>query len=191
MRASGLANGDAMIRGALRLALAGAGIGYVLDRVIANHADGASPRSIDSMIVIDAPIERVWTELADIEGQPRWMHEMKAVRLLTTGAVGVGTKGEADVRIFGVSVTDPVTITEFEPPRRFGMDHEGSFKGRGLITLESGADGTTTIVRWNELLVPPVLPHLGARFMAPVMGAIFQADLARLKELVETGSRVS
>ena len=31
------------------------------------------------MIVIDAPIERVWAELADIEGQPRWMHDMKSV----------------------------------------------------------------------------------------------------------------
>ena len=94
------------------------------------------------MIVIDAPIERVWAEVADIEGQPRWMHEMKAVRLLTPGPVGVGTEAEADVRILGIAVTDPVTITEFEPPHRFAISHEGSFKGRGVITLEAGADGT-------------------------------------------------
>jgi hypothetical protein len=99
--------------------------------------------------------------------------------------------GEADVRIFGISVTDPVQITEFEPPHRFAISHEGSFTGRGLITLESGADGTTTIVRWEERLVPPLLPHLGALMMTPTLGAIFQADLARLKELVETGSTAS
>jgi uncharacterized membrane protein len=177
-----------MIRGALRLALAGAGIGYALDRVLANQSAGADPEPIESMIVIDAPIERVWAEVADIEGQPRWMHEMKAVRLLTPAPVGVGTRGEADVRIFGIPVTDPVSITEFEPPHRFAISHEGSFKGRGLITLESGVDGTTTIVRWEERLIPPVLPHLGALVMAPTLGSIFQADLARLKELVETGS---
>ncbi len=177
-----------MIRGMVRLALVGAGIGYAVDRVLADQAAGAAPDAISSMIVIDAPIERVWAELADIEGQARWMQEMKAIRVLTPGPVGVGMVCEADVRIFGITVTDPVTITEFEPPHRYAISHEGTFKGRGVITLESGADDTTTIVRWEELLIPPVLPHLGALVMAPALGAIFQADLVNFKELVETGS---
>jgi uncharacterized membrane protein len=177
-----------MIRGALRLALVGAAIGYALDRILSNHSGGADPDPIESMIVIDAPIERVWAVVADIEGQPRWMHEMKAVRILTPGPVVVGTEGVADVRILGISVTDPVRITEFEPPHRFAISHEGAFKGRGLIALESGADGTTTIVRWVERLIPPLLPHVGALVMSPTLGSIFQADLVRLKELVETGS---
>ena len=45
------------------------------------------------------------------------------------GPVGVGTDAEAEVRIFGISVTDPVTITEFEPPHRFAISHDGTFKG--------------------------------------------------------------
>ena len=93
---------------------------------------------------------------------------MKSIRMLDDGPVGVGTRCEADVRIFGVAVTDPVTITEFEPPHRYAISHDGTFNGRGLITLESGADGTTTIVRWDEVLVPPVFAHLGALVMTPV-----------------------
>ena len=177
-----------MIRGAVRLALVGAGISYALDRILSKQAEGADPEPISSMIVIDAPIERAWAEVADIEGQPRWMLEMKSVRLLIPGPVGVGTVGEADVRILGLQVSDPVTVTEFEPPNRFGISHDGSFRGHGLITLESGADGSTTIVRWDEVLIPPVLPYLGALAITPALGAIFQADLVRLKELVETGS---
>jgi uncharacterized membrane protein len=177
-----------VIRGAVRLALAGAGIGYAVDRLLADQVAGGAPAPISSIIVIDAPIERVWTHLADIEGQPRWMDEMKAVRVLTSGPVGVGTVCEANVRMFGISVSDPVTITEFEPPHRYAISHDGAFKGRGTITLESGADGSTTIVRWEELLIPPLLPHLGSLVMTPALSAIFQADLARFKELVETGS---
>ena len=90
--------------------------------------------------------------------------------------------------MFGITVTDPVTITEFEPPHRYAISHDGLFKGRGLITLEAGADGTTTIVRWDEVLAPPVFAHLGALVMTPALAAIFQADLGRFKELVETGS---
>ena len=177
-----------MIRGAVRLALVGAGIGYAIDRVLAEQAKGEQPEPIHSLIVIDAAIERVWAVIADVEDQPRWMTEMKDLRILSDGPIGVGVVCEADVRMFGITVTDPVTITEFEPPHRYAISHDGTFRGRGVITLESGADGTTTIVRWDETLIPPMLPHLGAIVMTPALGAIFQADLGRLKELVETGS---
>jgi hypothetical protein len=107
---------------------------------------------------------------------------------VTPGPVGVGTKGEATVRIAGIAVTDPVEVMAFEPPNRFAIRHEGLFTGGGVITLEPGADGTTTIVRWEETLIPPLLPVLGALALAPVLRSIFQADLHRLKRLVETGS---
>lgn len=177
-----------MIRGAIRLAIAGAGISYALDRILAEQSKGAEPEPISSLVVIDAPIERVWAAVADVEDQVTWMTEMKAIRMLDDGPVGVGTRCEADVRMFGITVTDPVTITEFDPPHRYAISHDGMFKGRGVITLEAGADGTTTIVRWDETLTPPVFAHLGALVMTPALAAVFQSDLARFKELVETGS---
>ena len=177
-----------MIRGAVRLAIVGAGISYALDRILAKQADGAPPEPIESMVVIDAPIEKVWALLADVERQPEWMTEMQSVRVLDDSPIGVGTKAEAQVRIFGITVTDPVTITEFDPPLRYAISHDGQFKGTGTISLESGADLTTTVMRWEEQLSPPVLAHLGALVMTPALGAIFQADLVRFKELVETGS---
>ncbi len=174
-----------MIRGAVRLALVGAGIGYALDRILAEQSKGAEPDPIRSLIVVDAPIERVWEMVADIERQPLWMHEMKAVRIPAGEPIGVGLVCEADVRILGITVTDPVRITEFDPPHRYAISHDGAFRGSGTITLESGADATTTIVRWDEILIPPVFAHLGSLAMTPVLSAIFQADLVRFKELVE------
>jgi uncharacterized membrane protein len=177
-----------MIRGAIRLALVGAGVSYALDRILRKQADGEPPEPIESMVVVDAPIERVWDVLVDIARQPEWMTEMQSVEVLTEGPIGVGTECVADVRILGINVTDPVVVTEFDPPMRYAIRHEGTFKGTGTITLESGADLTTTIVRWSEQLSPPVLEHLGALVITPALGAIFQADLVRFKELVETGT---
>lgn len=148
---------------------------------------GPTPPPFRSMVVIDAPIDRVWRELADIEGQPRWMTEMRHVEITTPPPVGVGTRGEATVRILGISVTDPVVVTGFEPPDRFEIRHEGLFTGHGKITLEPGADGTTTIVRWDETLVAPILPRLWRLAAEPVVGPIFQADLGHLRDLVEAG----
>ena len=57
-----------MIRGAVRLALVGAGIGYALDRLLAEQSKGEQPDPISSLVVIDAPIERVWDVIADHRG---------------------------------------------------------------------------------------------------------------------------
>ncbi len=176
-----------MIRGLVRLGLVGLVVGWVADQWLERRAAGGPPPPFASLAVIDAPIERVWSELVDIEGQPRWMHEMKAVSVLTPPPVGVGTRGVATVRIFGLAATDPVEVTAFEPPTRFAIRHEGTFTGGGLITLEPGADGTTTIVRWDETLIAPLLPHVWARLATPVLGSIFQADILRLRDLVEAG----
>jgi len=146
----------------IRLALVGLGVAWVADRLLRLLAGGAPPEPIRSLVVIDAPIDGVWDVVVDIERQPLWMREMKAVRVLTPGPLGVGTRGEATVRVLGITTIDPVTVTQFEPPTRFAIRHEGAFTGSGLITLEPGADGTTTILRWEETLIAPALSHVAA-----------------------------
>ncbi len=153
-----------------------------LGSVIAS-GDGPDP-TMKMAIAIDAPIDAVWEAVSDIERQPLWMREMRSVRLLTAGPVGIGTRGEADVRIFLVGVVDPVEIDRYDPPVAFGIRHVGVFAGSGRIALEA-LDARRTLVRWDERLVPPIFPNLGQLLQKPILGAIFQADLERLKEMVE------
>jgi uncharacterized membrane protein len=169
----------------LRLAVVGAALAAVVEAWLARRTAGAPPAPFASLEVIDAPIDRVWAALTDIERQPTWMAEMKAVRMTTPPPWGVGARGEATVRILGISVTDPVEITAFDAPHHFAVRHEGTFSGHGDIRLTAGADGTTTIVHWDETLLAPAVPHLWALVARPVMTAIFQADLQRFRRLVE------
>jgi uncharacterized membrane protein len=179
-----------MIRRTVTTALGGLAAAILLDRWLGGLSVDDEDRPIRvpirTRIEIDAPIADVWARLADIERQPEWMTEMKAVRLLTPGPVGVGTRGEADVRIFGITVSDPVEVVEFAPPHRFAIRHDGRFTGGGLITLDTLDGGRRTRVDWAETLVPPVLANLGSILQGPILGRVFQADLVRLKLLVET-----
>ena len=169
------------------LGLASVGATFAIDRWIGSLvARGEGPDPVMKMaITIGAPIDEVWDVVSDIERQPLWMEEMKAVRLRSPGPVGVGTRGEADVRIFLIGVVDPVEVDVYDPPLRFGIRHVGTFAGEGRITLEA-IDARRTLVRWDEHLVPPLFPHLGQLLQKPVLGAIFQADLERLREIVES-----
>jgi uncharacterized membrane protein len=149
------------------------------------HRLGPTIPPFRSVIVVDAPIDRVWAVLANVEEQPRWMREMRAVRLIDPLPVRVGTRAIATVRIAGITVEDPVEITAFESPTRFAIRHDGTFSGGGVITLDAGGDGTTTIVRWDETLVAPVLPHVWRAVATPVVSRLFQGDLEAFKALVE------
>jgi hypothetical protein len=169
------------------LAITGVTAAFAVDRWIGDLiARGEAIDPVMKMaITIAAPIDDVWDIISDIERQPLWMAEMKAVRLTTPGPVGVGTRGVADVRIFLVGIVDPVEVDVYDPPTRFGIRHVGRYTGEGRITLEA-IDRARTLVRWDERLVPPIFPHLGQLLQKPVMGAIFQADLERLREIVES-----
>ncbi len=175
------------LRTLLALALGGVGATFLADRWLGGLvARGEGPDPVMKMaITIDAPIDEVWDAVADIERQPLWMEEMKAVRLRSPGPVGVGTRAEADVRVFLVGIVDAVEVDAYDPPTRFGIRHVGTYAGEGRLTLEA-IDARRTLVLWDERLVPPVFPHLGQLFQKPILGAIFQADLERLREIVES-----
>ncbi len=177
-----------MIRRLAVLAALGTAGAFVIDLALKARRGDAPVTPLRMLAVVDAPIEETWAVVADIPLQTEWMREMKRVEVLTPGPVAVGTRGVATVRIFGIPVSDPVEVTELDRPNRYAIRHEGLFSGGGLITLEPGADGSTTIVRWEETLAAPVLPELAAVVTGPILRAIFQADLHRLKRLVETGS---
>lgn len=144
---------------------------------------------IRTSVEVDAPPEHVWATLIDIERQPEWMHDLRDVRLLTPPPVGVGTRAVGRVQAFGIAVEDPIEVTAFEPPRRYAIRHAGFVRGSGDIRLvPDGGDGdtATTLVIWEEILAPRLLPHLGGLVVAAIFRPIFERDLERLAALVES-----
>ncbi len=143
---------------------------------------GASP-SVRLAVGIRAPIDAVWGVVSDLPGQPRWMGDLKRVRVVTPGPAGKGTRAVGLVRIFGIALEDPIEISAWEPPRRFAIRHLGIFRGQGEIRL--GAIADTTVVDWEETLVAPMLPEVVGLVTRPVFRRVFAADLRRLRDLVE------
>ena len=130
MAAAGVADprgGGPMIRRTLATALGGLAAAVLADRWLGGLSVDDEGRPIRvpirSRIEIDAPIAEVWARLADVERQPDWMTDLKAVRVTTPGPIGVGTRAEGQIRILGIPVADPVEIVEFAPPHRFAIRH--------------------------------------------------------------------
>jgi len=186
-RATSSPRGRSRIRALVVVGLATGALAGAAEAILRRLAPDQRPLSgpVHARVEIEAPIERVWDVLADIPSQVRWMPEMKRVTVLTPGPVGEGSVGEATVRIFGIAVTDRVTVTTWQPPIAFAIEHEGLFGGGGELRLRPGLDGTTTIVDWEEQLVPPWLPALGWLMARPVMAWMYQRDLFLLRDVIE------
>lgn len=176
-----------LVRFVIRVALAAVAAGWLADRWLRDRGgDPAAP--IRTSVEVDAPIDRVWAILADIERQPEWMHDLKSVRITTPPPTGVGTRGIGRVQVFGIGVEDPVEVTAFEAPTHFAIRHEGLVTGGGDIRLTQRSEGRT-LVTWDETLIAPLFPNLGGFVLAFVFRPIFQADLDRLAALAEAGLR--
>lgn len=181
-----------MIRRLARLVGGGLAGVFLVDRWLgglrAERAGRGASAPIRTRVVVDAPIDATWALLVDLERQPEWMTDMKSIEVLTPGPLRIGSRATARIRIFGVAVADPVEVVELAPPHRYGIRHDGLFRGHGLITLDTVDGGRRTLVEWSEALVPPVLPNLGSIIQAPILRRIFQADLERFRALAEAGA---
>ena len=57
-----------MISRLVRLAVLSSVLAWIVDRWLADRRDAAPPDPIRSLAVIEAPVERVWQEIADVAG---------------------------------------------------------------------------------------------------------------------------
>ncbi len=145
----------------------------------------ARPVVVDTAVTIRRPPEAVWPYLVDWERLGRWMLELQNVRVTSERREGVGTEAVGTVRIAGISTTDRVRVTAWEPPHMVEIAHLGWVKGSGLMVLRPHPEGSRLL--WRETLRPPWGPvgAAGLRLLRPVLRRIFARDARVLKALAE------
>jgi uncharacterized protein YndB with AHSA1/START domain len=145
------------------------------------------PITITMSIDIRGGADAVWPHLVEWEALPRWMTEMRNVRVLTSHREGVGVEATATVRIGGFTTRDTVRVTRWEPPAILEIAHLGWVRGTGYMELSPTEGGTRLF--WREALVPPwgILGRLGLLLYRPLLARTFRRDLALLRSLIEGG----
>ena len=73
-----------------------------------------------SSVEIDAPPEKVWALVNDLEEWPQWIPSMKKIEKLSEGALGVGSQIHVTAKSI-ITVKLLMTITEFVPGRHAVM----------------------------------------------------------------------
>jgi carbon monoxide dehydrogenase subunit G len=129
-------------------------------------------------IVIPAPHEVVWEELARLERHVEWMADAHAIGFLGDLTTGVGTRMRVDTRFGPLRTQDVMEFTDWDPPRRMEVVHTGLFTGRGAFTLEPLGDRSTK-VHWREEIRFPWYfgGRIGAWAARPVFRWVWRRNL--------------
>ena len=138
---------------------------------------------------IDAPIDRVWALVEDVEKAPDWQGGLKALRALERDAQGRPTlcESESDAKVRAVKST--VRFTYDGPTRLTWRQEEGELKSvEGSWKLE-GLSGDRTRARYD--LAVELGRMLGMVIRGPLVdvlrGMLVSARAGELKRAVEGG----
>lgn len=137
--------------------------------------------------MIDAPVERVWGELADLPAHAEWMADAESIVFVGDPRRGVGTVMRVETRVGPFRTTDLMEVTEWREGEAIGVVHRGLITGSGRFQLTSLPGGTRLV--WSERLSFPwwlggVITAHAAR---PILRTIWRRNLTGLKRRIEEG----
>ena len=134
-------------------------------------------------VELDAPIEAVWADIADLASHVEWMTDAESIEFQSTQKSGQGTVMNVLTKIGPLTTMDVLTLTEWEPPYRMGVKHSGVVTGSGAFTLTDLGDNRTRFTWAEELEMPWYFGgRLGQPISGSVMRGIWRRNLRRLKK---------
>jgi carbon monoxide dehydrogenase subunit G len=137
-------------------------------------------------IEIGAPLERVWSEAADLAAHVEWMADARSIEFLTDQRSGVGTRMLVETRVGPLKTNDVMEVTGWDEQHSIGVRHQGIITGEGSFRLEANRSGTR--FTWTEQLAFPW--YLGGPVTAlaarPILRWIWRRNLEGLRGRIET-----
>lgn len=149
--------------------------------------------SLTAAKVIDGTAAQVWDVITHWEGQRDWV-PLTEVEVRSDQRAGVGTRCFAfsgwRLGPLPVGLPDHFVVTEWDPPHRLVVSHDGrAFVGDGIFDLIGR--GGQTMVRLTERVRTPAgrLGDLALTIAEPIMVAGMLHSLSRLGAVVHATTR--
>ena len=135
--------------------------------------------------VVNAPVEKVFSYLADFSRHHEWTLNPVKIEQTSAGPVGGGSTFTSRNRFMGRELQDKLTVTEFVPNERLVYEGDGNTGHFRHTFVLQRADGGTRITKRIETLRPTLIGRLLAPLFLIVAPRALAGDLKRIKAKVE------
>jgi uncharacterized protein YndB with AHSA1/START domain len=139
-------------------------------------------------VVIARPPEEVVAYAGDPAHAPEWYANIESVSWQTPPPVGVGSRLDFVARFLGRSLVYTYEVVEYGPDRLVMRTAQGPFPMETTYTWQPAGDGGTRMTLRNRG-EPAGFAKVAGPMMAAAIRRANDKDLARLKQLLESGDR--
>jgi hypothetical protein len=144
---------------------------------------------IELRMFIRATPQRVWDIIGDLQGQERWMVDVRSLNIVSEIKSGVGTTLDLQTELFGIPMLhDLMDVVTWDEPRELGIVHRGMFTGTASFLFEPVPGGTVFV--WVEDFKPPLGPlgELGfALVVRDHLRRVWTKSMENVRRLAESG----
>ena len=138
-------------------------------------------------IVINRPVEDVFSYMTDAENLPHWMSELVAAEQTSEGPVGVGTEISAVANVLGRRIETTQEVLKYRPNTKFAIKSaSGPAENEDEFTFEPVAGGTK-VTRVTKAEVVGFF-RMAEPLVTRMLNRQFQTNFANLKDLLEDRS---
>lgn len=139
---------------------------------------------IEDSIVINRPVEKVFTFAAAVENLPRWNSTILEAKNISGGPLTVGSRVTHKTKFLGRQGENKLEFTEFEPNRKISWKYLSPFAGQGGLAFEAAGAGITKVSSIHEYVFGGIL-KLAEPLLGSQLRQTLHADLGKLKTLLE------
>ena len=138
-------------------------------------------KRVERQTIISAPAPEVFAYLADLRNVAEWMSGVVGADLTSEGEIGVGSTAVVTRELMGQRIEAPMTVTEYDPPRRVVIAGEVSgVKANAELDLAAVADDATEL-RFAMEIRSSLLMAFMEPMIANAAGGDIDASLERIR----------
>lgn len=139
-------------------------------------------KRVERRATIGAPPEEVFGFLADLDNIAEWQTGVVSVRRTTPGPIAAGATAQVVRDVMGQRVEAPLTVVEYDPPNRLGIESKVSgVEARAVLDLTEAAGGGATELEFAMEIRGSMLSSFLEPIVANAAAANIDASLERLK----------
>ena len=140
-------------------------------------------KRVERHAVIGAPPAEVFAYISNLDNLSEWQMGVISAQQTSDGEMRLGATALVARELMGQRIEAPLTITDYDPPRRLSIGSEVSgVKAHGTLDLAPTQDGSATDLNFAMEIHGSMLTSFMEPMIAGAAGGDIDASLERLKQ---------